>query len=103
MPNLPGFYIGSIVLGLGYGCYMSLDMALMTQVLPSRSDAGKDMGLLNIAMNVPQSLGPTMAGIIVTAFAAGADKVPGYRVLFIVGIVLMAIAALMIRPIKSVR
>lgn len=103
MPTLTGFYLFTAVLGLGYGAYMSLDMALMTQVLPSAKDAAKDLGLLNVATNVPQSLGPTLAGVIVTSFAAGADKVPGYRVLFGAGAVLVALAAIMIKPIRSVR
>ena len=103
MPTLSGFYLSQAVLGLGYGAYMSLDMALMSEVLPSAADAGKDMGLLNVATNVPQSLGPTLAGIIVTTFAVGADKTPGYRILFGLGVVLVAAAAFLVKPIKGVR
>lgn len=103
MPTLTGFYLSQAVLGAGYGVYMSLDMALMSEVLPSQQDAGKDMGLLNIATNVPQTLGPTLAGLIITVFASGADKVPGYRMLFILGAVLVTLGAVLIRPIKGVR
>ena len=63
-------WTGSIVcaalLGLGYGVYLSVDQALMTQVLPSAEDRAKDLGILNIASSAPQVLGPALAAPIVT-------------------------------------
>ncbi|MDR1808751.1 MAG: MFS transporter [Propionibacteriaceae bacterium] len=107
VPNLVGFYIGTAVLGLGFGCYMSIDMALASQVIPVREEAGKAMGMMNIAMNVPQMLAPLLASFLVVMFQTGSgdtlDTAPGYAALFIVGIVLMAIAAAMIHPVKSVK
>ena len=54
------------ILGLGYGVYLSVDQALITQVLPSAEDRAKDLGILNIASSAPQVLGPALAAPIVT-------------------------------------
>ena len=102
-PTLPAMYAYALISGMGFGTYMSLDMALMTEVLPKGSAAGKDLGLLNIATNVPQALGPIIASVLITSFATGTDKVPGYRVLFGFAMVVVLISALAIRPIKGVK
>lgn len=54
------------LLGLGYGVYLSVDQALITQVLPSAEDRAKDLGIINIASSAPQVLGPALAAPIVT-------------------------------------
>ena len=52
-------------IGLGYGAFMSVDLALMTQVLPVREPGdeavGKDLGILTTAINIPQILAPVLA------------------------------------------
>jgi MFS family permease len=102
-PTLPAMYAYALVSGMGFGTYMSLDMALMTEVLPKGAAAGKDLGILNIATNVPQALGPIIASVLITSFAAGSDKLPGYRVLFAFAAAVVLISALAIRPIKGVK
>ena len=63
-------WTGAIVcaglLGLGYGVYLSVDQALITQVLPTAEDRAKDLGIINIANSAPQVLGPALAAPIVT-------------------------------------
>ena len=63
-------WTGAIVcaglLGLGYGVYLSVDQALITQVLPTAEDRAKDLGIINIASSAPQVLGPALAAPIVT-------------------------------------
>ncbi|WP_223170575.1 MFS transporter [Microbacterium sp. NIBRBAC000506063] len=55
LPTLTGMILMSTVLGLGFGLYMACDTALMTEVLPGGgSAAGKDLGILNIATNIPR-------------------------------------------------
>ncbi|MFJ2742019.1 MFS transporter [Streptomyces sp. NPDC087440] len=102
-PTAGGMYAYAVLAGIGFGTYMSLDMALMTEVLPSGSDAGKDLGILNIATNVPQALGPMVGAWIIGAFSEGANKVPGYHVLFVYAIVVVLLGAVAVRPIKSVK
>jgi MFS family permease len=86
----------SFVGGLGFGAYMSVDGALMSEVLPSKVDFGKDLGVLNIAATLPQTLGPAIAGAIVLIFH-------GYAALFPIGAVIAILGAIAVIPIKSVR
>jgi len=97
MPNLTGMIIMSVVNGVGFGLYMATDTALMTEVLPGGgAAAGKDLGILNVATNIPQAMSPAIAGLIIASFG-------GYPMLFVFGIVAVVAAALVLIPIKSVR
>jgi len=39
-------------LGAGYGAFLAVDQALVTQVLPDADAAAKDLGIMNVATNV---------------------------------------------------
>ncbi|GHH53082.1 MFS transporter [Streptomyces candidus] len=82
--------------GLGFGCYMAVDTALVTMVLPKSEDAARDMGILNVANAGPQIAAPFIAGLVVQATG-------GYTALFLVAAVLSLLGALAVRPIRTVR
>ncbi|MFI0981070.1 MFS transporter [Streptomyces sp. NPDC021093] len=82
--------------GLGFGCYMAVDTALVTMVLPKSEDAARDMGILNVANAGPQIAAPFVAGLVVRLSG-------GYTALFLVAAVLSVLGALAVRPIRSVR
>ncbi|MFE0701700.1 MFS transporter [Streptomyces sp. NPDC058872] len=82
--------------GLGFGCYMAVDTALVTMVLPRAEDAARDMGVLNVANAGPQIIAPFAASLVVSASG-------GYTALFLVAAVLSVLGALAVRPIRSVR
>ncbi|MEU2660271.1 MFS transporter [Streptomyces sp. NPDC007325] len=86
----------SIVNGLGFGCYMAVDTALVTMVLPKAEDAARDMGVLNVANAGPQIVAPFVASAVVSIGG-------GYTPLFLVAAVLSVLGALAVRPIRSVR
>ncbi|PRB09380.1 MFS transporter [Microbacterium sp. MYb72] len=97
LPNMTGMIIMSVVNGIGFGLYMSVDAALMTEVLPSEGTAaGKDLGILNVATNIPQAMSPAIAAVIITSFG-------GYAMLFGFAIVFVILAAIATAPIKGVR
>nr|WP_314529419.1 MFS transporter [uncultured Brevundimonas sp.] len=50
--------------GLGQGAYGSVEMGLMADALPSQDNRGRDMGLNNLAVALPQALAPITALIL---------------------------------------
>ncbi|MFD4407687.1 MFS transporter [Nocardia sp. NPDC058499] len=95
MPTLTGMLVHTAICSIGFGTYMAVDAALMSEVLPSEGTFAKDLGVLNIAATLPQTVGPFVAGAIVIAL--------GYSALFPVAIVLAIVGAVCVLPIKSVR
>ncbi|WP_423832713.1 MFS transporter [Streptomyces manipurensis] len=95
-PTWAGMLLFSALNGLAFGCFMAVDTALVTLVLPRAEDAARDMGVLNVANAGPQIVAPFVASAVVTTFG-------GYTPLFLVGGALSLIGALAILPIRSVR
>ena len=96
LPTVAGMAIMSAVSGVGFGLYTACDTALMTEVLPrDGAAAGKDLGILNVATNLPQALSTVAGGVLISAL--------GYRALFVCGVVFVIVAVFALRPIKSVR
>jgi MFS family permease len=98
-PNLNGMWAYAALIGIGYGMFMSIDMALMTQVLPRSTvgDEGKDLGVLTTAVNIPQIISPVMAAVLLNSFGKN------YAVLFIAAIIFVVASSLCVLPIRSVR
>jgi MFS family permease len=95
MPSVAGMAVMSAVSGLGFGLYTACDTALMTEVLPKDgAAAGKDLGILNIATNLPQALSTVAGGVLISVL--------GYRALFVCGVIFVILAVFALRPIKSV-
>ena len=98
VPTLNGMYYFAAILGLGYGAYTSIDMALMTQVLPGGGkQAGKDMGILTIATVLPQSLSPILSAWLLSTFNND------YSTLFIAAIIFVFASSFFVLPIKTVK
>lgn len=57
----PSALTAAAVLGGGFGIYLAVDQALITQVLPAAADRAKDLGVINIANSAPQVLAPAIA------------------------------------------
>jgi MFS family permease len=104
------------LLGVGYGCYMAVDQALATQVLPDAHSRGKDLGIMNIATAVPQAVGPLLGALIVVLFAGlatsgvvqtaaitRAGEQAGFAGLFVASGVLAILGGVAMIPIKSVK
>jgi MFS family permease len=116
VPNFSVAIFAAGLLGLGYGCYMSVDQALATQVLPDAHSRGKDLGIMNIATAVPQAVGPLLGALIVLLFASlatlgavstesitKAGEQAGFAGLFVASGVLAILGGVAMIPIKSVK
>jgi MFS family permease len=85
----------AVVLGIGFGAYLAVDLALITQVLPSEATFAKDLGVINIASAGPQVLAPAIAAPIVSSLG-------GYPVLFLTVAVICVLGSIFVWKIKSV-
>ena len=95
LPTLTGMLIYAAIAGLGFGSYLAVDQALLSEVLPTTEDNGRYLGVLNIAVTGPQALGAALAGLVVAGL--------GYVALFPIGMVIATAGALAVLRIKSVR
>ena len=98
--DITAFYILEAFLGIAYGMYVGVDLALVVDVLPNPDDSGKDLGVFNIANALPQTFAPLIGGIIVYI---GSENGNNYGLWFSICGVLALIGAIVIFPIKSVK
>jgi MFS family permease len=101
--TFPAAMIAAAILGIGYGAYLAVDQALITQVLPAQIDRARDLGVINIANSLPQVLAPVIAARIVKGQGAGAHLLTGYTGLYLATAAITLLAAVLVNPIKSVR
>ena len=91
------FLVGMTLFGMGLGGYLSVDFALVTDVLPNREeDAAKDLGLFNVASALPQSLAPAIASAILISTGS-------YSAVFVVAGFAGLLAGLTIAPVRRAR
>ncbi|MFK4730897.1 MFS transporter [Agromyces mediolanus] len=91
------FYVVEVIMGIGYGIYVAVDTALVVDVLPNPQDASKDLGVLNIANALPQSL----AGVVGAGLLAIGGGTQNYLALFIGAGVIAVLGAVTIIPVRS--
>ncbi len=97
MPTVAGVILMAAITGFGYGIYQSADMAMMTEILPGGGvNAGKDLGILNIASGIPQALAPVIAAVVI-------QTVLGFPGFFAMAAIAAVIGGLALIPIRSVR
>ena len=87
--------ICAVLFGVGFGIFLSVDNALVTQVLPTASGRAKDLGIVNIASAGPQVIAPALAGPIVAHLG-------GYSTLYMVCGMLTLLGGVLVWRIKGV-
>lgn len=95
VPTWPGAIAGAFILGAGFGVYLSVDLALVTEVLPAHEDRARDLGVINIAVALPQVVAPLVATVLVA--------VSGYVVLYLVAAGVCVIGSRLVRRIVTVQ
>jgi MFS family permease len=91
----PAALLAAVLYGLGYGCYIAVDQALITQVLPAARDRAKDLGIINVAIVCPAAIGALIAAPLVS--------LAGYPALFGATAAVAVAASAGVWRIKSVR
>ncbi|MEO8094082.1 MAG: MFS transporter, partial [Pseudolysinimonas sp.] len=95
-PSFPVAMVAGGLLGLGYGCFLAVDQALATQVLPDAADRGKDLGIMNIASAVPQAVAPLIGAFVVVSLG-------GFTGLFLLSGLAALLGAATVTPVRSVQ
>lgn len=60
----PGLFAAQLLFGLSHGIHATTVAAMTAESLPDRSRAGRDLGVMNMAVAVPQSLAPACAAVL---------------------------------------
>ncbi|GAA1939758.1 MFS transporter [Nocardioides marmoribigeumensis] len=95
-PVWPMVVAGAVVLGAGFGVFTAVDYAVMTEVLPTAEDSGRDLGVINVAASLPQVFSPVLAGALVSSGA-------GYPGLYLLAALATLAGALAVGRIRGVR
>ena len=95
-PTKGAMLIYAALMGLGYGIYMAVDQALNVDVLPNPDEAGKDLGILNLANTLGQVIAPIVVSSIVVVTG-------GYFLVFPIAIAAVMAGAVVILFIRKVR
>jgi predicted MFS family arabinose efflux permease len=101
-PVVPVALVGAGLFGMSQGVFLSVDWALMTDIIP-RASAGRYMGISNVATGSAGLLAAVVGGLVldVTARLGGDAIAP--RVAFIVAVLLFGVSALLLRPVVEPR
>ena len=95
-PNLAIVAVLTLVFGAANGAYGAVDWALALKVLPAGRDAGKDMGIWHVSMVLPQIVGPTVIGWLITAIETSASPRIAYAAAFAVAALWFTLAAALV-------
>ena len=95
-PSVGAAMVAAGLLGAGYGTFLAVDQALATQVLPDPHTRGKDLGIMNIALVVPQAVAPLLGAPLVVWLG-------GFEGLFVLAAVVSLLGAAAVMRVRSVR
>ena len=95
--SLTGFTVAWMLFAVGQPMYLTVDLALCAKVLPSEADAGKDMAVFGLALNLGNVLVPAIAPTLL-----GPDST-NYPLLWGVGTGFCVLAALIMPLVKGVK
>ncbi len=95
MRTVPGAFLGFTIIGFAFGAYIAVDQVLLTMVIPNKTNAGRDLGLLNVSGSVGSIAAPVLGGALAASI--------GYGVVFLLVVVASLLATWAVAMIKTVR
>jgi MFS family permease len=94
-PNWPTTIGAAAILGAGFGIYLSVDQALVTEVLPSEVGRAKDLGVISVASSAAQAMAPAIAAPVVAHLG-------GYSPLYLWVAAILILGSITVTRIRSV-
>ncbi len=99
-PIIPVAVAGGLVMGVGFGMFLAVDWALLTDLVPKAS-AGRYMGISNVATATAGLVGLAIGGLLIDLSNAVISPGIGPRVAFAMAVALLAIGAVVLRPVRE--
>jgi hypothetical protein len=96
-PTLLWWLVAIAVVGAGQGAFVAVDVALMTEVLPSLADAGRDLGIVALSYLLPQVIAPLVGGLLL---ATSGEH--GYTAVYLTAAACCLAAAYAVTRVRSV-
>ena len=101
-PSLPWILGFGLIVGISLGIFLSVDWAFMTDLIP-KAEAGRYMGVSNIATASAGLIARPILGPIIDAFNNNRTSAVGYRVMFGIVTGFFLIALLTLRPVREIK
>jgi MFS family permease len=95
-------FLAAAVFGIGYGAYVSVDWALVADVLPSEKTFARDMGVWNIGLTMPQVVALVFGSWLVALGTAISNTTLGYTFLFVWFVIFCVLGTVTVRNIKGI-
>ena len=92
--------VGILLIAVASGAFLTVDWALMTQVIPKAS-SGRYMGMSNVATASNGALAVVIGGIVMDGVGGPGLDGSGPRAALVVAIGLYAVGALLLRPVQE--
>jgi MFS family permease len=92
-----------LLFGLGYGAYMSVDVALAVDTLPSRHAAGRDLGMWSMASTLPAVIAPVLGSAVIVLASGIGQTAFGYRGVFGLATVFLVLGAALVLKVREGR
>jgi len=91
-----------LAFGVGYGAYIAVDWALGCDVLPSKADAARYLGVWSIATTLPQLVAVPIAGPLLDRCEAVRPGL-GYAAIFGIALVYFVVSTILISRVRGAR
>jgi MFS family permease len=101
-PSLPWILGFGLIVGISLGTFLSVDWAFMTDLIP-KAEAGRYMGVSNIATASAGLIARPILGPIIDAFNNNRTSAVGYRVMFGIVTGFFLIALLTLQPVREIK
>jgi MFS family permease len=101
-PHVAVAILGAGLFGMSAGTFLSVDWALMTDIIP-RVSAGRYMGLSNVATGSAPLFAAALGGLVLDIAAGAGGDAMAPRVTFFVAVFLYGVSALLLRPVVEPR
>jgi MFS family permease len=97
-PAIPVTVLGGLILGAGFGMFLAVDWALLTDLVPKAS-AGRYMGISNVATATAGLVGLAIGAVVVDLSNMVLGAGTGPRIALALSVPMLLVGALLLRPV----